>query len=77
MEQIKIEISVDFVEEMFNNSRKCREFALCTTTILELKQCMETYLSKRLQWGHSVSIPDAFENALNDIVVFEDDWMVD
>ena len=77
MEQIKIEISVDFVEEMFNNSRKCREFALCTTTILELKQCMETYLSKRLQLGHSVSIPDAFENALNDIVVFEDDWMVD
>ncbi len=77
MEQIKIVVSVDLVEDLFRNSRKCREFAVCTTTILELKQCVETYLSKRLQCGHSISIQDAFKNAINDIVVFEDDWQLD
>ena len=68
-------VSADLVEELFSNSRKCREFAVCTTLILELKQCIETYLSNRLQCGHSVSIQNAFDSAIDDIVVFDEDWM--
>ena len=75
MEQIKIVVSVDAVEELFRNSRQCREFAVCTTLILELKQSVETYLSNQLQGGHSVSIQNAFDNAIYDIVVFEDEFM--
>ena len=70
-------ISVDLVEELFRNSLKCKEFAVCTTTILELKHSVEIFLQTRLIRGSSISLPDAFENALDDIVVFEDDWQCD
>jgi len=77
MEQIKIRISVDLVEDLFRNSHKCRNFAVCTTTILELTHSVEIFLVQRLQRGHSVSIQDAFDSALSDIVTFEDDWQSD
>ena len=77
MDGIKITLSVDLVEELFRNSLRCRAYAVCTTTILELKHSVEHFLQTRLRRGTSISIQDAFENALDDIVVFEDDWQLD
>ena len=74
MEEIHIEVTVDFVEDLFRNSRKCRNYLLCTTTILELKHSVEKYLEKALIRGKMVSVIDAFESAVSDIIYMEDEW---
>jgi hypothetical protein len=74
MDQIKVEISVDFIEDLFRDSLKCRDHLACTTTILELKHSVEKYIEKVLMRGCSVSVTDGFDSAIDDILYLEDDW---
>ena len=55
MDDIKVVVSIDKVEDLFRNHRKCRKFAVCTTTVLELQHSIENYLAERLMLGHSIS----------------------
>ena len=74
MNSIKINISEELIEEMFRKSRKCCEFMMCTTLILEIKHSVENYLSSNLKLGNHISLQDAFLDAISDLTS-DDDWM--
>lgn len=74
MDDIKVVVSIDKVEDLFRNHRKCRQFAVCTTTILELQHSIENYLAEQLMLGHSISVADAFENAVDNLFDLEEEW---
>ena len=71
---ISVEISIDLVEEMFAKSYYNREFEICSTMIIELKNSMENYISDRLQRGHKVDIQGAFDFCSDEMVDCDDEW---
>jgi hypothetical protein len=74
MDPIKITLSVDMIEELFDTSPRTKEYECCTTLILELQQATEIILIKHLLEGRETSIPKCFDHALDDLVFIEQDW---
>ena len=74
MDPIKITISVDLIEELFDTSPRTKEYEGCTTLILELQQATEIILVKHLLAGRETSITKCFDHALDDLVFIEEDW---
>jgi len=74
MDPIKITISVDLVEELFDSSPRTKEYEACTTLILELQLATEMILVAHLLEGRETSIPKCFDHALDDLVFLEEDW---
>ena len=77
---IEVSVNVDKVEEMFENSYQTRQYKPCTTMILEIKLAMDLHITTRLLRGETVSLPEAFQHACDeiffdsDIEMSEMDW---
>jgi hypothetical protein len=74
---IEVSVSVDKVEELFENSYQTRQYKPCTTMILELKLAMDLHITARLLRGEKVSLPEAFHHACDEIIFDSDIEMSD
>jgi hypothetical protein len=76
MNAIKITLSVDLVEDLFNTSPRTKEYQCCTTLILELKHEMENSMTQNLLEGLRTSITEVFDHALDELVFIDssEDW---
>ena len=76
MEQIKIEINIILIENMFKASKKCREYTIDDDALEDLQSGVSKYLTNGLLRGLSVSLQDAFEATVSDILELEEDWLI-
>ena len=74
MNEIKFEVDISTVEELFINSYKTRHYDVASTMILELKDSIEIFVVNRLMRGHSVSLQQAFNHCVDDLVICEDEF---
>ena len=74
MNQVKVEIDIGLIEELFINCYKTREYEVASTMILELKESVEIYLGNKLVRGYPVSLMQAFSYCVDELVLCEDEF---
>ena len=68
MSQVKVEIDIEVIEEIFHESFARRDIFPCSTLILELKESVQSYIAEMLSGGKAVSLRTAVKSCLSDLL---------
>jgi len=65
---VQVIINIEIVEDLFYESPTTNNYEGCRTLLGEIKHAMECSIKKNLLEYRLVSLQDAFDNALDDLI---------